>query len=374
MKVEKAQVNQGAVDVLPIAEAFVPLCSLKPSYLQFLLGFGSVDYLCAGQEIFDRGVCDCRHIYLLNGKVRMRFASGHEESVGAKDNLYPLANEMPRPCDCFAETDCTLLTLESDRLDRILSWSQIAQYLLSELSNERDFDADISWFKVVIDSNLFYKVPPVNAERIFGRMQPLAVSDGDVILRQGEIGECCYFIKQGTASVTKRDEQGNLQHVADIGVGRCFGEDALVYETLRNANVTMTSDGILMRLEKADFKTLLLEPTVAEVSEDECHELIDVPVFIDVRTQDEYDEGHLSLSANIPLSILSMKKRLLRPEIPYIFYCDTGRRSRAAAYLLNKQGFNAMALRGGLIGAGMQYQLIRDASHVLKEGRVIEDR
>ncbi len=350
----------------------MPLSALKSSYLEFLLQQASIDYVCAGQRLFDRGVCDYWHFYLLHGRVNLVHASGFTETVSARDTLYPLANEMPRPCDGMADTDCTVLKLDSDRLDRILSWSQIDDYLLSELCVERDYDEDIAWIKTVLNSNLFYKVPPVNVERILDRMVPQVVLAGEVIVRQGEIGNCCYFIKEGAARVTRREANANPTHLADIGVGRCFGEDALVYETLRNATVTMVTDGVLMRLSKEDFKVLLIEPEVEEVSEAESQKLADEPVFIDVRTQGEYDEGHLALAANVPLGLLSLKKRLLRQDVTYVLYCDTGRRSRAAAYLLGKQGYNTLALKGGLVGAGMQYQLVRDLSYMLRDGRVFK--
>lgn len=368
----KAQTLQdtGQHDLVATAQAFVPLGSLNRNYLEFLLQQASVDYICAGQHLFEQGYCDYRHQYLLHGHVRLAYSSGYEETISAKDTVFPLANEMPRPCDAIAETDCTVLRLDSDRLDRILSWSQIAEYLLSELSFERDYDEDIAWIKTVLNSNLFYKVPPVNAERILDRMTPQVVMAGEVIIRQGEIGNCCYFIKEGSARVTRREEKGPVQHLADITVGRCFGEDALVYETLRNATVTMITDGVLMRLNKEDFKLLLLEPQVEEVTEEDFDGFAEPPVYVDVRTQNEYDEGHLVLAANLPLNLLSLKKRLLRQNIPYVFYCDTGRRSRAAAYLLGKEGYNTFALRGGLIGSGMQYQLTRDTSYLLRDGKV----
>ncbi len=357
-------------DLLAVAKAFVPLGVLKHTYLDYLLQQANVDYVCAGQRLFEQGTCDYRHQYLLNGRVQLDYASGYTESIAAKDALLPLAHEMPRPCDGIAVTDCTILRLDSDRLDRILSWSQIADYLLGELSVVRDRDEDIGWIKTVLNSNLFYKVPPVNAESILDRMVPQMVMAGDVIVRQGEIGNGCYFIKEGTARVTYRSETGEVQHLADIGVGRCFGEDALVYETLRNATVTMTTDGVLMRLSKEDFKLLLLEPQVEEVTEEDFSEFAEPPVYLDVRSQSEYDQGHLVLAANVPLNLLALKKRLLRPDVPYVLYCDTGRRCRAAAYLLGKQGFNTFALRGGLVGTGMQYQLTTDASYMLRDGKV----
>jgi rhodanese-related sulfurtransferase len=359
-----------AAELLRLAESFVPLNALTPSYLEYLLRNVSVDYYYAGQNLIELGVCDYRHRYLLSGRVRLVYPSGYAEIVTNRDTIYALVNEMPRSCDCYADDDCTVLTIDSDRLDQILSWSQISAYLLSDLCRERDYDEDMAWIRTVLNSNLFFKVPPVNAERILDRMTPQSVRMGEVILRQGEIGACCYFIKEGQAQVTHYEDNRTLVHLADIGPGRCFGEDALVYETLRNATVTMTSDGVLMRLAKDDFKLLLIEPETEEISERECQDVAGEAVFIDVRSQEEYDEGHLVLAANIPLNLMAMKKRLLRTDVLYIFYCDTGRRSRAAAYLLGKQGYNVLALRGGLMGAGMQYQLIRDSSYILKDGRI----
>jgi CRP-like cAMP-binding protein len=359
-------------DLLLLAQTFVPLCALKPNYLRFLLDHASVDYVCAGQSIFPRGVADQRHIYLMSGQVSLAFASGFTELITDSDGCYPLVNEMPRPCDALADTDCTLLIIDSDRLDRILSWSQIAEYLLQELDADLDSTENVDWVRTVIDSNLFYKVPPVNAECILDKMKAQPVRAGEVIIRQGEIGHCCYFIKEGTARVTARPTENSLpQLLADVGPGRCFGEDALVYETLRNATVTMTSDGVLMRLDKSSFKLLLVEPDIDEVDETDTQDLLAAPlVYIDVRTQPEYDLGHLAFSANIPLNLLALKLRLLRKDVAYVFYCDTGRRSRAAAFLLKKQGYQAAALRGGLVGAGMQYQLIDDDGYILRDGRI----
>jgi rhodanese-related sulfurtransferase len=40
---------------------------------------------------------------------------------------------------------------------------------------------------------------------------------------------------------------------------------------------------------------------------------------------------------------------------PYVVYCDTGRRSSAAAYILVERGFDAYVLQGGMsAGAGLQ--------------------
>src|SRR5690606_4487887 len=130
------------------------------------------------------------------------------------------------------------------------------------ISRQRDLDEDVDWMMTVLKSNLFFKVPPHNVEHIFMHLTPQAVYAADVVIRQGEVGDQCYFIKEGDAAVT-RHANGSWQHVADIRVGRCVGEDALVNEAVRNASVTMRSDGVLRRLDKHDFCRLLKEPVVA---------------------------------------------------------------------------------------------------------------
>jgi len=365
--------NQMECDALAAAETLVPLKSIKKSFLAYLFEDAVVQTVFSGDVIFEANTVDNQHIWLLYGELELAFTSGHTETVVANETREALANQQPRPCKAQAKTDCTLLRIDSDLLDRILSWSQISQYLISDVSLERDFDEDIEWMQTVLNSNLFYKVPPVNVEQIFSRLTPMVVYADEVVVRQGEIGDCCYFIKEGEAKVTQFDELAKrTKSLANITEGRCFGEDSLVYETVRNANVIMKTDGVLMRLEKSDFLLLLKEAMVEELTEQDIRGLVE-PIFIDVRTDEEYSHGHLALSGNIPLNLLSLKKRLLAPERLYIFYCDTGRRSKAAAFLMGKQGFNVMTLKGGYTGAKMAEQLVTDSGYILRDGKLISD-
>src|SRR5690606_21480031 len=131
---------------------------------------------------------------------------------------------QPRQVTAIAETDCSLLRIANEQLDKLLTWSQVADYLQLNMSRERDLDEDIDWMMTVLRSNLFFKVPPLNVEHIFSRLTPQVVYAGDVIIRQGEIGDRCYFIKEGEAEVI-RYQDNKREHLANIGVGRCFGED-----------------------------------------------------------------------------------------------------------------------------------------------------
>lgn len=360
------------LDAFETSDTLVPLKSLRPSFLEDIFKHVTVHSVFAGDVLFEDGSIDHQHIYLQSGEVVLEYPSGHTTLIRAAENCMPLAHQQPRPARGVASIDCTVLRIDSDRIDRTISWSQISDYLLSELSLQRDYDEDIEWMQTVLNSNLFLKTPPVNAEQIFSRLTPMVVEEGEVIVRQGEMGDCCYFLKEGDAKVTI--ENTDILHaelVAEITPGRCFGEDALVNQTVRNATITMTSDGVLMRLEKSDFLLLLNEPSVDEVNYDEIKDMLEEPIYVDVRTEDEYSAGHLAFSANLPLSLLSIKKRLLAPEKPHIFYCDTGRRSCAAAYLLGKQGYNVMALAGGITGQRLEEYLVSDENYILRDGELV---
>ncbi|HTF95035.1 MAG TPA: cyclic nucleotide-binding domain-containing protein [Cellvibrio sp.] len=329
---------------LNLTRTLIPLKDMSESHLLALLNDALVEVVCAGQILFSAGSYDAQHVYLLHGDVTLIDETGNHSRIKGRSSLLPIAHQQPRALTAIAETDCSILRIDSEKLDKLLTWSQVADYLQLIISRERDLDEDVDWMMMVLKSNLFFKVPPLNVEQIFSRLTPQVVYAGDVIIRQGEMGEHCYFIKEGEADVT-RHADNKRQHLATIGVGRCVGEDALVNETSRNATVMMRTDGVLMRLEKQDFYRLLKEPNVSMLGFSELEStLAKGIVAVDVRSEEEYSEAHLPKAVNVPLNILAIKSRLLNKENLYVFYCDTGRRSRAAAYLLAEHGYKTLAL------------------------------
>lgn len=329
---------------LSLTRTLVPLKDMSESHLLELLQQVEPEVVCAGQTLFARGSYDAHHVYLLHGDVSLVDESGAKSLVKGRSSLLPIAHHQPRLVTATAETDGAVLRIDSERLDKMLAWSQVADYLQLNISRQRDLDEDSDWMMTVLKSNLFFKVPPINVEDIFSRLHPQVVYAGDVVIRQGELGDQCYFIKEGEAEVWRHNDQGR-QLLATIGVGRCFGEDALVNETVRNASVIMRTDGVLMRLDKQDFYRLLKEPQVPSVNLDNLREKIaGGDVAVDVRSEEEYAELHLESAVNVPLNLLGIKARMLDKDREYIFYCDTGRRSRAAAHLLVQQGYRAVAL------------------------------
>lgn len=366
----------GIVDLdLSLTRSLVPLKDMSESHLFTLLDEAQVEVACPGQTLFTQGSYDNQHIYLLYGDVSLVDAQGQRMQVKGRASLFPIAHHQPRLVTAIADTDCSLLRINSERLDKLLTWSQVADYLQLNISRQRDLDEDVDWMMTVLRSNLFFKVPPLNVEQIFSRLVPQVVYAGDVVIRQGEIGDQCYFIKEGEADVIRHTD-GKREHLASIGLGRCFGEDALVNETVRNATVAMRTDGVLMRLAKQDFYRLLKEPEVASLALANLEQaLSDGSVFVDLRSDEEYQLAHISRAVNIPLNILAIKSRLLSKTQKYVFYCDTGRRSRAAAYLMAQQGYQTLALADcNKIFTQEKYQpLLQDTNnYLLRDGLVVQ--
>lgn len=72
-------------------------------------------------------------------------------------------------------------------------------------------------------------------------------------------------------------------------------------------------------------------------------------IILDVRTQDEYNEGHLDKALLIPVDDLEKVVDKLPKEKPIIVYCRSGVRSRKAAEILVENGFSEVYDMGGIL-------------------------
>lgn len=69
-------------------------------------------------------------------------------------------------------------------------------------------------------------------------------------------------------------------------------------------------------------------------------------LLIDVREQDEYAAGHIPGSINVPLS--SIEKTALPKGKPLFLYCLRGTRSKRAAGILKRMGYQDVRSIGGI--------------------------
>jgi CRP-like cAMP-binding protein len=202
----------------------------------------------------------------------------------------------------------------------------------------------------MLQSDAFAKLSPSDIQRLIQALEPVPYTAGDTVIRQGDEGDYFYIIREGTCSVTRlASGKGWDVPLAELGAGDCFGEDALVSDGHRNATVTMLTDGSLMRLSKQQFLDILKKQLVHYVSYDLALDAVrSGDRWLDVRLAEEHANGALENSISIPLSAIRANTSRLDSETRYIVYCDTGRRSAAAAFLLTQRGFDVAVLEGGL--------------------------
>ncbi|MGQ0658739.1 MAG: cyclic nucleotide-binding domain-containing protein [Chromatiales bacterium] len=336
-----------------VLKTLVPPGGLNNESFQELASKACVEEIAAGRTLFRLGEHDRKTTYVLEGEVQLTSEKGKITSVagGSSAARYPLAHHQPRQHVAIAKTSCKITRLDSDLLDILLTWDQLSGIEVNEIGPQKEAgkSEEVDWMTRILQSKAFLQIPPANIQSMFLRMHEVSVKAGEMIIRQGDDGDYYYIIKTGKAKVTRASKAGADLTLAQLEEGDAFGEEALLSEAKRNANVVMATDGNLMRLSKEDFNSLLKEPMLNWVDRTDADKRVKQGAqWLDVRLESEYANDGLKGSVNIPLFMLRLKAESLDPEREYIVYCDTGRRSSAAAFLLNERGFRASVLKGGL--------------------------
>lgn len=330
---------------------FIPISDLSRQAQAQALNMARGMQLLPGQVAFNKGDKDIYTCYLLSGEVLLDAGDGSPpQRLRADDKTacHPLSRLKPRAHTCKAVETSQLLIFTDDDLDDLLTRDQTTAYEVTEFEG-----ADPQWMFQLLSNPAFSKIPAGNLHLLFGRFEAIRFGSGEVVVRQGEPGDYYYLIRTGGAKVTRHTDDGKEITLATLQPGQGFGEEALISGYPRNATVTMTQVGELMRLPAADFDTLLRTPLVKHIGLAEGAQLIKHGAkLIDVRLESEFQTGTLKDSINLPLYLLRLKAASLDRKRTYILLCQSGRRSAAAAFLLSQRGFDVRVLTGGLDALG----------------------
>jgi len=337
---------------IELLRTFSPLDGLKRDNLTALARKVQIRELSPKQMLFKEGDTEKRTVYVVSGSLEL-IADGKVEDiiVGGTDSARnPVAAVFPRRVSARARDRVQYLSIDSDLLDVMLTWDQTGSYEVSELQGESEGSGSDDWMTMLLQTKAFHKIPPANIQAIFMRMQQINYRSGDVILKQGTEGDYFYVLTRGSGIVTRETplSKDGIK-LAELNVGDTFGEEALISDAKRNATVTMTSEGSVMRLGKEDFKKLLNEPMLDWVSFDEAEKIVqEGGKWLDVRLPSEFENHHIDNALNIPLYFIRLKISTLEQDCDYVVCCDTGRRSSAGAYILSERGYKAYVLKDGI--------------------------
>ena len=295
-----------------------------------------------------------RVMYLTKGQLKVDAADGGMDIlVGGYDRaLFPVVSDVRHPSGSKALTDIEVLSLEEEPLDILVTWDQVAQK--SGLSTDES-TSTTEWRRM---SGLFTmenltlgalaELPAANIDTLLQQFESVSVHRDDVIIKQGDLGDYYFLIERGRCKVT-RQIAGTSVDLAELKEGDVFGEEALLADGVRNATVTMKTDGALLRLAKDAFIKMLREPLMKRIDFTEARQKItEGAIWVDVRFPAEFQTNGFQNAINIPLNDIRQASSVLDNKQQYIVYCQTGRRSAAAAFLLSQRGINALLLEGGL--------------------------
>ncbi len=328
----------------------VPIKALSPEHCRDLASKSELCAFSKGDVIFKQGQKVEKIIYLLSGEVALIMDDEPVKRVqgGSKVSKLPLEQGKRYMHTVRALMDVTCVKVDQDELDSMLAWDNKSDGIAVQEIDHGEEESDDDWMAKILQAKIFRRIPPANIQSIFMRLETQHYTAGEVVFNQGEEGERFYIIRQGKCRVTRKTRKNpDGMSLASLVAGDNFGEEALIAGGKRNASVAMETAGVLMSLKKEDFLELLNAPLLKWITFDDAQSVVtNGAMWIDVRLPAEFKEKHIKGSINIPLPLLRVKMGMLDAEHQYLLYCESGRQSSIAAYLLSQEGFDSFALQG----------------------------
>jgi rhodanese-related sulfurtransferase len=348
---------------LSILSRLEPISTLSPGRLKELAELCFIEKVSKNIDPFRMNVVkNAQAMYLLKGDLGLRFSDGTKKILRSESGAarHPIDTARLTLQDAIALTEIEIIRIDLDLLDIMMTWDQLSGYgsvQKAPLKKESSAQGTGAWMSKTsvfsaskLQSGVFSRLPSANIEEMFRRMNELSVRTGQTIITQGAEGDYYYLIEEGSAEVSRVSEASSQPAIlAELHSGGAFGEEALVSENKRNATVTMKTDGRLLRLNKTDFVELLKAPLINQLPFAAAQQQVQSgATWIDVRFPSEYKFDHIPGALNVPLNEIRNMINTLDQGKQYIVYCQTGRRSSAAAFILAQHGFKAHVLEGGI--------------------------
>ncbi len=357
--------------------AFVPLHRLPRATQDKAVQMAEIRSYSRGQVVYPQGHEDDLVYYLLAGTIELVYHGKITRTLSAthKAALRPLDPPGRKRYSVRVVDNAKVVVFRRAMLDRLVGEADLAddtqsdELEVSEIATARSSD----WMIRMLQSELFSALPATNIQRIFARMEQIELKADAVVMQQGSAGDYYYVIEHGYCEVSRSIAAGRGQiHLADLGPGMAFGEEALIANRPRNATVTMLSDGLLMRLGKQDFYELILSQVLRPVSFDAAHEQIgDGGVWLDVRYPEHHAAGAFTGSENIPVNMLRLQSNRLRKDFQYFVCGDDVDQCAIGAFLLAERGFDVAYVNETIAVLGARNpelitrpHLVEDASNV----------
>jgi rhodanese-related sulfurtransferase len=321
--------------------ALTPLAGLSHDRLTELADMAIIERAPRGSDPLASRVPG-RSLFLLQGELLLAFQGGGTLVLvgGTGEGCHALNRRRQPILRSKAITDVDVLALDDEMLDTLATWDQAVRGDARFMTRAFALSS--------LKSGALAQLPAPHIEELLKRFERIHVARGQAVIHEGDAGDYYYLVGAGRFQV-ERLVGGAKVVLAELKSGDTFGEEALVSEAKRNATVVALSDGELLRVRRADFNDLMREPLLRRIGfHDAAQKVREGALWLDVRYPSEYQFDKLPGAINVPLAEVRNMFAVLDRSREYVAYCQSGRRSAAAAFLFAQRGFRVWLLEGGL--------------------------
>lgn len=202
--------------------------------------------VCRHAEIIKQG--DEGDYFYVVGKGEVSFlVDGRKVGVAGPGNAFgdlALLYKCPRAATVRAETEPTRLFRIDQTTFRYMTQSQLKK---SE-EQKRKLLKEIPFLSTLSAEDI---------SRLCSVMKPVLFSTGDYIVQKGDTGSSFFIIQDGKVRLTEIFVGGTSYEDTSLGTGDYFGEDALVSNEPRAANVVALTKGSAFSIDRANVRKVL---------------------------------------------------------------------------------------------------------------------
>lgn len=320
-----------------------PFCNFGSEVLQRVLNSADLRTFQPGDTIVSKNRDFTIIQYLLSGGVEVRTSFFEREEFNDSDAQAkdPLEKVAAAGVAITASSECIVARFHKSELEAATA----APNNSNESNSKNASDGDDDWMEHFLLSPLVNHLDASDISELLSSISDIPVKKGQLVIKPGVPGDCFYIIKQGTALVRPMGSTDKI--IVKLEPGAQFGEEALVAETVRNAKIVMATDGILGRIKKDFFNSVIKNAVILRVPEtelDAATSKAEKYEILDVRLFPEFNASHRDNARNLPVSKLRANFASLDRKTTYFITPEGAKRSELATFLLRQAGFEAVLI------------------------------
>jgi len=111
--------------------------------------------------------------------------------------------------------------------------------------------------RLLAATEVFGEVEPRELEEVARVAVPRHWDRGEVIFREGDVGDTCYLLRSGAILLTREHQDGRMVALAELRAGNLFGELAMFRGERRSATAEVIESASALALLAGDMQRLV---------------------------------------------------------------------------------------------------------------------